>query len=183
MDSPLNRAGLLQVYVHTEKNALIEINPQTRIPRTFSRFCGLMGKLPPFSSFSVKVRRSGCMQSFVHPHTLLKLWPRVHSVFHCPLLTFSSAASQAECQSCWWSSEASEDDQKPSVWPSASGLPTHWHLLLLRRGGLPSYLSAGRSSCSGDRSVCARRGEEMARWGDHRERHWRDAQCSFSLSF
>ena len=45
MDSPLNRAGLLQVYVHTEKNALIEINPQTRIPRTFTRFCGLMGKL------------------------------------------------------------------------------------------------------------------------------------------
>ncbi|KAG8130206.1 hypothetical protein E2320_016926, partial [Naja naja] len=35
MDSPLNRAGLLQVYIHTEKNVLIEVNPQTRIPRTF----------------------------------------------------------------------------------------------------------------------------------------------------
>lgn len=45
MDSPLNRAGLLQVYIHTEKNALIEINPQTRIPRTFPRFCGLMGNI------------------------------------------------------------------------------------------------------------------------------------------
>lgn len=45
LDSPLNRAGLLQVYIHTEKNVLIEINPQTRIPRTFARFCGLMGKL------------------------------------------------------------------------------------------------------------------------------------------
>lgn len=43
MDSPLNRAGLLQVYIHTEKNILIEINPQTRIPRTFKRFAGLMG--------------------------------------------------------------------------------------------------------------------------------------------
>jgi len=43
MDSPLNRAGLLQVYIHTEKNVLIEINPSTRIPRTFDRFCGLMG--------------------------------------------------------------------------------------------------------------------------------------------
>ncbi len=48
LDSPLNRAGLLQVYIHTEKNALIEINPQTRIPRTFTRFCGLMGKFTPF---------------------------------------------------------------------------------------------------------------------------------------
>merc|ERR1712002_823134 len=45
MDSPLNRAGLLQVYLHTEKNVLIEINPQTRIPRTFDRFCGLMVQL------------------------------------------------------------------------------------------------------------------------------------------
>jgi len=44
MDSPLNRAGLLQVYIHTQKNVLIEVNPQTRIPRTFDRFCGLMGK-------------------------------------------------------------------------------------------------------------------------------------------
>lgn len=43
MDSPLNRAGLLQVYIHTEKNVLIEINPQTRIPRTFKRFAGLIG--------------------------------------------------------------------------------------------------------------------------------------------
>uniref|UniRef100_A0A1B6CP32 18S rRNA (pseudouridine-N1)-methyltransferase n=1 Tax=Clastoptera arizonana TaxID=38151 RepID=A0A1B6CP32_9HEMI len=45
LDSPLNRAGLLQVYVHTEKNVLIEINPQTRIPRTFKRFAGLMIQL------------------------------------------------------------------------------------------------------------------------------------------
>lgn len=45
MDSPLNRAGLLQVYIHTAKNVLIEINPQTRIPRTLKRFGGLMGRL------------------------------------------------------------------------------------------------------------------------------------------
>ncbi|CAG9110311.1 unnamed protein product [Plutella xylostella] len=45
MDSPLNRAGLLQVYIHTEKNVLIEINPQTRIPRTFKRFAGLIVQL------------------------------------------------------------------------------------------------------------------------------------------
>jgi rRNA pseudouridine-1189 N-methylase Emg1 (Nep1/Mra1 family) len=42
LDSPLNKAGLLQVYVTTNKNVLIEINPQTRIPRTFKRFSGLM---------------------------------------------------------------------------------------------------------------------------------------------
>ena len=44
LDSPLNRTGLLQVYIHTTKNVLIEINPHLRVPRTFNRFCGLMGK-------------------------------------------------------------------------------------------------------------------------------------------
>ncbi|KAI4458002.1 nep1/mra1 [Holotrichia oblita] len=43
LDSPLNRSGLLQVYIHTSNNVLIEVNPQTRIPRTFKRFAGLMG--------------------------------------------------------------------------------------------------------------------------------------------
>ena len=44
-DSPLNRTGLLQVYIHTEQNVLIEINPQTRFPRTFKRFAALMVQL------------------------------------------------------------------------------------------------------------------------------------------
>jgi rRNA small subunit pseudouridine methyltransferase Nep1 len=43
LDSPLNRAGHLQLYIHTERNVLIEVHPQTRIPRTFDRFCGLIG--------------------------------------------------------------------------------------------------------------------------------------------
>ena len=34
-----------QVYIHTERNVLIEVNPATRIPRTFDRFCGLMAQL------------------------------------------------------------------------------------------------------------------------------------------
>ena len=43
LDSPLNKAGLVQVYIKTAKNVLIEVNPKTRIPRTFKRFSGLMG--------------------------------------------------------------------------------------------------------------------------------------------
>ncbi|GAV05699.1 hypothetical protein RvY_15791 [Ramazzottius varieornatus] len=44
-DSVLNRMGMLQVFLHTEKNVLIEVNPQTRIPRTYERFAGLMVQL------------------------------------------------------------------------------------------------------------------------------------------
>ena len=43
MDSPLNKAGHLHVLMLTKKNVLIEISAHTRIPRTFKRFCGLMG--------------------------------------------------------------------------------------------------------------------------------------------
>ncbi|BFZ62265.1 18S rRNA pseudouridine methyltransferase [Saitoella coloradoensis] len=45
LDSPLNKAGRLQVYIQTQKNVLIEVNPHVRIPRTFKRFSGLMVQL------------------------------------------------------------------------------------------------------------------------------------------
>ncbi|KAJ1828149.1 18S rRNA pseudouridine methyltransferase [Coemansia sp. RSA 2599] len=45
MDSPLNKTGRLQVYVHTKNDVLIEISPSVRIPRTFKRFSGLMVQL------------------------------------------------------------------------------------------------------------------------------------------
>jgi rRNA small subunit pseudouridine methyltransferase Nep1 len=56
LDSPLNRAGKLQVFIHTANNVLIEVNPQTRIPRTFSRFAGLFVQL--LHKFSVKASDS-----------------------------------------------------------------------------------------------------------------------------
>nr|CAG8479975.1 13025_t:CDS:2 [Entrophospora candida] len=42
LDSPLNKAGLMQIYIHTANKVLIEVNPQVRIPRTYRRFSGLM---------------------------------------------------------------------------------------------------------------------------------------------
>lgn len=52
LDSPLNKAGLLRVYIHTTKNILIEVNPKVRIPRTFKRFSGLMVQL--LHKFSIR---------------------------------------------------------------------------------------------------------------------------------
>lgn len=45
MDSPLNKAGLLKIYVQTMKHVLIDIHPSIRIPRTYKRFAGLMVQL------------------------------------------------------------------------------------------------------------------------------------------
>uniref|UniRef100_A0A6A7GBX2 18S rRNA (pseudouridine-N1)-methyltransferase n=1 Tax=Hirondellea gigas TaxID=1518452 RepID=A0A6A7GBX2_9CRUS len=52
LDSPLNKSGLLLIYIHTRNNVLIEVNPQIRIPRTFKRFCGLMVQL--LHKFSIR---------------------------------------------------------------------------------------------------------------------------------
>ena len=55
LSSPLNKAGLLRTVVHTIDNRAIFIDPQTRIPRNYNRFVGLMeqlltqGKVPPDS--------------------------------------------------------------------------------------------------------------------------------------
>eukprot|EP00980_Cylindrotheca_fusiformis_P014727 scaffold4009_cov124-Cylindrotheca_fusiformis.AAC.7 len=45
LDSPINKAGLLKVYISTKNKVLIEVNPSIRIPRTFKRFAGLMVQL------------------------------------------------------------------------------------------------------------------------------------------
>ncbi|MCJ1471374.1 18S rRNA pseudouridine methyltransferase [Lambiella insularis] len=45
LDSPVNKAGKLQIYISTAKGMLIEVSPTVRIPRTFKRFAGLMVQL------------------------------------------------------------------------------------------------------------------------------------------
>ncbi|CAO3684564.1 unnamed protein product [Rhizopus microsporus] len=45
LDSPLNKSGHLEVYIHTAKGVVIRINPACRIPRTIKRFSGLMVQL------------------------------------------------------------------------------------------------------------------------------------------
>jgi rRNA small subunit pseudouridine methyltransferase Nep1 len=45
MDSPLNKAGKLQVFITTQTNQVIKIHPSTRIPRTYKRFAALFAQL------------------------------------------------------------------------------------------------------------------------------------------
>ena len=48
LGSPLNREGLLQVYVHTFSDYVITVAPETRLPRNYNRFIGLMEQLFEF---------------------------------------------------------------------------------------------------------------------------------------
>jgi len=53
LGSPLNKEGLLQVYVHTLNDYVILVNSETRLPRNYDRFVSLMeqlferGRIPP----------------------------------------------------------------------------------------------------------------------------------------
>ncbi len=53
LGSPLNKENQLQAYVHTFNNHVVTVNSETRLPRNYSRFLGLMeqlfeaGKVPP----------------------------------------------------------------------------------------------------------------------------------------
>lgn len=48
LGSPLNKEGLFQVYVHTFSNHVITIAAETRLPRNYNRFAGLMEQLFEF---------------------------------------------------------------------------------------------------------------------------------------
>lgn len=63
LDSALNKAGLLRLYIRTAKGVLIEVSPQIRIPRTYKRFAGLMVQL--LHKLSIRAANG--------PHKLLKV--------------------------------------------------------------------------------------------------------------
>ncbi|CAO0794636.1 unnamed protein product [Mucor circinelloides] len=66
LDSPLNKSGHLEVYIHTAKGVVIRINPECRIPRTIKRFSGLM----------VQLLERGSISSDIEGHTkLLEIVP------------------------------------------------------------------------------------------------------------
>jgi rRNA small subunit pseudouridine methyltransferase Nep1 len=45
LDTPLNFEGLLQILIHTCNNQIIHVNPETRLPRNYDRFKGLIEQL------------------------------------------------------------------------------------------------------------------------------------------
>jgi rRNA small subunit pseudouridine methyltransferase Nep1 len=45
LGSPLNKEGLLQVYVHAFNDYVINVKPETRLPRNYARFMSLIEQL------------------------------------------------------------------------------------------------------------------------------------------
>ena len=45
LDTPLNKAGRLRIFIQTKKGVLIKVDPKIRMPRTYKRFSGLFAQL------------------------------------------------------------------------------------------------------------------------------------------
>ena len=68
LGSPLNMEGLLQTYIHTINDQTVSVSPQTRIPRNYNRFVGLMeqlfetGRIPPEGEILMMLQRTSIMK-------------------------------------------------------------------------------------------------------------------------
>ena len=68
LGSPLNKEGLLQVYIHTREDYVITVDPTTRLPRNYNRFIGLMeqlfqlGKVPSEGEMLLKLEQKTLQQ-------------------------------------------------------------------------------------------------------------------------
>lgn len=75
LGSPLNQEKLLQVYVHTINDYVITVNPETRLPRNYSRFLGLMeqlfelGRIPPSGKALLKLEHKTLSQLLLENKT------------------------------------------------------------------------------------------------------------------
>ncbi|MFX1485964.1 MAG: 16S rRNA methyltransferase [Promethearchaeota archaeon] len=72
LGTPLNKAGLLRIYVHTIDDNIIFINPEVRLPKNYNRFIGLMeqlfkfGKVPPAGTPLIHLERKSLQQLIEH---------------------------------------------------------------------------------------------------------------------
>ncbi len=72
LSSPLNKTGLLRFYIHTLNDIMIYIEPETRIPKNYNRFIGLMeqllkiGKVPPNSDRPLISIENKSLKQFIY---------------------------------------------------------------------------------------------------------------------
>ena len=75
LGSPLNKEGMLQIYVHTLENKVITVDSSTRLPRNYNRFIGLMeqlfqqGKVPIKGETLLKLEQKTLQQLLAETET------------------------------------------------------------------------------------------------------------------
>jgi rRNA small subunit pseudouridine methyltransferase Nep1 len=68
LNTPLNKRGLLECYIHTREDKVIQVDPEIRITRHYDRFLGLieqlytLGEVPPAAKPLLKIEDSTLAQ-------------------------------------------------------------------------------------------------------------------------
>ena len=89
LDSPLNRAGLLQLYLCTEEGVLVEVDPRTRAPRTIRQFARMCIQL----LHKFKIRAEGANQTLFK---VIKKPVTMHLPSDCPRIGTSKEGQKVE---------------------------------------------------------------------------------------
>lgn len=84
LGSPLNKEGLLQVYVHTISDYIIEVDSATRLPRNYNRFVSLIEQLFEYKKIPPKSTEKALLT--IKRQTLSQL---IHEIKHSYVLAFS----------------------------------------------------------------------------------------------
>jgi len=79
LDHPLNKRGLLEIYVYTRnRGELIWVNPDVRLPLDYYRFEGLMiqllekGRVPPNTGELIKIVREKTLEDIVEKPIIME---------------------------------------------------------------------------------------------------------------
>jgi rRNA small subunit pseudouridine methyltransferase Nep1 len=70
VDSPLNKSGLVKIYIQTQKHVLIDVHPSIRIPRTYKRFAGLMVQLLHKMKIKAATEKTTLLKIIKNPFSL-----------------------------------------------------------------------------------------------------------------
>lgn len=84
LGSPLNKEGLLQVYVHTIGDHVIKVEPTTRLPRNYNRFVSLIEQLFEYKKIPPKSTEKALLT--IKRQTLSQL---IREIKHSSVLVFS----------------------------------------------------------------------------------------------
>lgn len=81
LETPLNWEGGLEVYVHTQEDSVIWVNPQVRLPKNYIRFVGLIEQLYQDKRVPNKDKPLLRIEPFGLEHLFQKLAPDVRIGF------------------------------------------------------------------------------------------------------
>ncbi len=101
LGSPLNKEGMLRIYVHTFTDHVISVAPETRLPRNYDRFIGLMEQLFEYNKAPLRGKSLLTLQQKTLPELLATIKPIhviIFSIRGIPTLLEDVVSRHSACE-------------------------------------------------------------------------------------